>query len=654
MQLTPRLPRRLATLAAALPLASVLAVFPLAATSPANAATGTYFGNSALDLVHANVTVPGMQLADAAVAPGQSNVNSAGLATPKGKQSYAKSTNVSTNLLQTGALGNLLVESEQSALPDNAKAKEDQLLAIPAAPLVDAKVATTSAHARWVSEGCLPVGEPISKSTTKVADAKVLPDAAGIGTLVETVGLNNGAASTTSIVAITAGGGITSRGLGSVGATQVAQISLLGGQVLVKVVGTPTLTAEATGKPGGAKVTYVPALLTVSIAGNDITLDPGNPLPTIALPGNPLLNLSLPAVTKTIAADGTKASGDTALLHVDVLSAVGTPPLASVDIGKTHVDATVPKGGIDCSVTNEDNPLRESHKDVSAASVNPGQTFDYTVAVPNRGNADITGVTVTDTVTPGGLKLVSSTPAAISTSGSTYKFNLGTIAANETKNIVMTFLVPSGTAIGTKFHNHAVITGVYKGTTYTKTADVDGPVIDRAGQGSCSIIASNKAASHLKVVHNETFNYYVHVFNTGGEPCLNVLVTDALESGVSYVSSSHSGVLAGNTVTWTVGTVAPGASETLTVTVKTVASSGTLHNKAHITADGATPADPEVNGPKVTDQSVLAPANPPQRPRTGDLAFTGLSTISTISALLLLMMGLGLRRYTQSRMIFRG
>lgn len=654
MQRTPRLPRRVAAFAVALPLASVLAVLPLAATTPANAATGNYFGNAALDLIHANVTLPGQEVADAGVAPAASNVNSNGLADPKGKQSYAHATNVNTNILESGALGNLLVESEQSALPDNAKADEDELLDVPLSPVVDASVANTSAHARWVSNGCLPVGTPISTATTKLADAQLLPDLPALGTVVSTVGLNNGAASTTSTVAISAGSGIANRGLKSTGATQVAQISILGGQILVKVVGTPTLTAEATGKPGGAKVDYTPAILTVSIAGNDITLDPDNPLPPIALPGNPLINLSIPAVTKTIAANGTKASGDTAILHLDVLSALGTPPLVSADIGKTHVDATVPNGGINCTPDNEDNPLRESHKDLSAASVNPGQTFDYTVAVPNRGNADITNVKVVDTVTPAGLELVTSVPKASSGSGNKYTFDLGTIKPNETKSIVLTFKVPAGTAIGTHFKNHADITGTYKGTEITRSADVDGPTIDKAGQGSCSIIASNKAASHLKVVPGETFNYYVHVFNTGGEPCTGLKVTDVLESGVTYVSSTHGGTLSGTTVTWNVGTLAAGGSTTLTVTVKTAATSGTLHNKAHITADGATPADPEVNGPLVTDQSVLAPPKPATRPRTGDLAFTGLSTISTMAALVLLLMGLGVRRYTQSRLIFRG
>lgn len=656
MQQSHRQARRTAAFVAALPVASVLAVLPLV-TSPALAATGNYSGSAALDLVHANVSLAPAPLTvvDAGIAPAESFVNSAGLTAPyAGKQSAAHATNVNSVLLDT-SLPNLLVESTQTALPDNATAAHDQLLNVPLSPLVDATLADTTARARFTTEGCLPVGEPISTATTKVADAQLLPNAPGVGTLVGTVGLNNGAASTTSNVAIGTGTGLTHRSLVSSGATQVAQVSLLGGQVLIKVIGTPKLTATATGFAGTSTVTYTPAILEIQAGGGPIlTLDPGNPLPNpISIPGAPLITVTIPAVQKTISGDGTSVDGLVSLVHVDVLSAAPfTPPLASIDVGKTHVHATVPKGGIDCSVVNEDNPLREAHKDVSAFSVNPGQTFNYTVAVPNRGNADITNVKVVDTVTPSGLVLVNATPSG--TGSNPYTFNLGTIHANETKNIVLTFRVPAGTAIGTVYKNHAHITGDYKGTTYTRDADVSGPTVDKLVTGPCSLIDSNKAASHLKVVPGETFNWYVHVFNTGGTACTNVKVSDLLEPTVAFVSCTLGCSHVGNLVNWTVGTIAPGASATLTVTVRTVAKSGLLHNKAHITADGATPADPEVNGPLVTNVSVLAPAHPAKRSGREGLAFTGLSTGTTLLALLLLGMGLAVRRFsTTRRMNFR-
>ena len=650
MQQSHRRPRRVAAFVAALPVASVLAVLPaISGATPALAATGDYSGSSVLDLIHANVDVTNaLSVADAAVAPAESYVKSNGLAAPyAGKQSAAHSTNVNATLLGALGTGNLLVESTQTALPDNAKPDEHTLLPLPVSPILVANVATTSARARFTTEGCLPVGEPISKAITKVADAQLLPGAPGLGTVVATTGLNNGAATTTSSVAISAGSGISHRGLMSTGAVQVGKIDLLGGQIQVKVISQPTLTVEATGVPGGAKVTYVPAVLDINLAGTHITVDPGNPLPNpLALPTNPLVNLSIPDPVITKSAGGTSVSATVALLHLDVLSALPNKPLVNLDIGRTTAKATVPAGGIDCSVTNEDNPLREAHKDLSAFSVNPGQTFDYTVAVPNRGTADVTNVKVVDTVTPSGLELVKAVPSGTGTNP--YTFDLGTIAANETKSIVMTFKVPATVAPGTLFHNHAHITGDYKGKTYTKDADVNGPLIDKPGEGACSIIQSNKSSSHLKVFTGETFNWYVHVFNTGAQACSNVLVTDNLESTVSFVSCTHGCTHVGPLVTWNVGTLAPGASTTLTVTVKTVATSGLLHNKAHITADGATPADAEVNGPAVAGISVLAPANPPKR-QVGGLAFTGLSTTTTLLALMLLGLGLAVRRFSHTR-----
>ena len=47
---------------------------------------------------------------------------------------------------------------------------------------------------------------------------------------------------------------------------------------------------------------------------------------------------------------------------------------------------------------------------------------------------------------------------------------------------------------------------------------------------------SNKDASHIQVFPGETFSYYVHAFNTGGQPCTDVTVTDTLDSRVTFVS----------------------------------------------------------------------------------------------------------------------
>lgn len=653
--------RRVATAIAALPLASVLAVLPgIVAATPAHAAGQPYSGAANVDLVHLDaLNLGAVDVADASISPSRSDVKSAGLTAadapaPVGKNAYSRATNLDLNLL-SGAipLTGLLVEADQAALPDNAAAKVDGPL-IPAnlPPLLNANVATASAHSRWLTDGCVPVGTPISYAKSEVVDAQVLPGLAGTGTLVDVSNGNGGTVFTNTTVGLYDVAGQAGHGVQSKALTQLTTISIAGGvngALSIDVVAPPTITAKASGKSAAdSSVAYIEPVLTIRQGGTVVgTLDVSNP--SFSLPSNPLLNLSLGVLSNKVVT-ATDASGDAALLNLTLIdpNPLATKPLVSLSIAKAHVAAHVPAGGVDCTVTaatNEDNPLREAHKDLSAASVNPGSTFDYTVAVPNRGDADITQVKVVDTVTPAGLELVKAVPAPVSTAGNVYTFDLGTIAANETKNILLTFRVPIGTALGTNYHNHADITGVYKGKTYTKPVDVDGPKVDGPGQGPCLLLDSNKASSHLEVRTGETFNWYVHVFNTGGQPCVNVVVTDQLEDTVTFVSCTNGCTNVGNAVTWNLGTLAPGESRTVTVTVKTVATSGTLHNKAQITADGALPANPEVNLPVVTNNSVVAPANPAKR--SDVLAFTGLSHTIGALALLLIAGAAILRRSTR-------
>lgn len=647
--------RRIAGTVAVLPLAATLAILPaVLAASPAHAAGLPYSGAANVDLVHLDaVNVPGLDLASASISPSRSNVNSSGLLAadapaPVGKNSYSRATNLDANLVSGSLpLTGQLVEADQSAPPDNAAPKVDgPLIPISIPPLLDANAATASAQARWLSTGCIPVGTPITFGKSEVVNANVLPAFTGTGTVASLNNGNGGTVYTKTTIGLVTVAGQTGEGVQSKALTQLTQISLFGGQLSIAVVSPPTLTAVASGKAGASSVTYTEPVLQIIAGGTVIgTLDAANP--SFQLPSNPLISLTLGTLTNKVVT-ATDASGDASLLDLQILPAptVSTNPVVSLSIAKAHVAAHVPAGGVECGAVTppvvQDNPLREAQKDVSAASVNVGSTFDYTIAVPNRGTSDLTQVKVVDTVTPAGLELVTAVPAPVSTSGNVYTFDLGTIAPNETKNILLTFRVPPGTAVGTSYNNHADITGVYNGMTYTQPVNVSGPTVDGPGQGPCLLTDSNKASSHLEVRQGETFNWYIHVFNTGAQPCANVVVTDQLETTVSFVSCTHGCTNVGNAVTWNLGTLAPGESRTLTVTVKTLASSGTLHNKAHITADGATPANPEVNLPVVTGNSVLAPANPARR--SDVLAFTGLSRTVGALALLLLVGAAFLRR----------
>lgn len=622
-----------------LTLAGAFAATPAVQAAPAS---GDYTANAASDLVHLNaVNIVGVvNLADITVAPATTAVSTK--TTPR-VRSHA--TNVDAELLSAAIDEDLVVSATQTAPPDNANGVYEELLSVPAAPLLTATVTSADAHSRWnANDSCFTTG-PLSTSISKVADAVVLPGAASGADLLSLDNANDpsGAVVSTTSARLVKPVGSTNYAVQSSSSTQITSINLADGLV-VDVLTAPKVVATATGVAGTAKVDLTQPVLRV----NGETYLAGEDLAPIAIPGGPVLELSVGQLTKTVAANGTSASGSGYLLSLKVLDVTGTLTLATLTVGDVSAAATAPLGGVVCG--GGDDPLRDARKDASAKTVNPGQTFDYTITVPNRGTSDLTNVKVVDTVTGSpALELEKAVPAPTSTSGSTYTFSLGTIAPNQVKTITLSFRVPQDAPLGTKYSNKAVITATYAGSSVSKTVTTPYPTVDAEGSGPCDLSRSTKFASHLRVMPGERFTYYVNAFNQGGDECTNTVVKDTLIDGVAFVSCTKGCTHSGQVVTWKVGTLAPGASVQLAVTVRTTATTGTLPNEADVTADDGEPGHPTTAGPTIGNVSVLAPSNPASRADIGDtggLARTGASTGLALTGLAALAAAWAVRRRT--------
>jgi uncharacterized repeat protein (TIGR01451 family) len=609
-----------------------------AAAPAAQAATGTYSGSASGDLVHLNaINIPGqINVADATIAPVTASVSTE--ASPRAR---AHATNIHANLLSGAIDQNLVVEAEQNAPPDHATGVHDELLNVPADPLLNATVTSADAHSRWLGDGVCVTNGPISSAISRVAEAAVLPGTPGTIELTNSADPDGAVVTSSSTRLVKQPANAANYAVRSASSTQITSLSLLAGQVVVEVVTAPKVIATATGVAGTSTVTVTQPVLKVTLAGTTTTLLAGEDLAPINIPGLPVIELTAGNVTKSIASNGTTAQGSGNLLTLKLLSVPGTFEGVTLTVGDVFAKATAPVGGVNCA---QEDPLRESRKDASAATVNAGKTFDYTVTVPNRGSSDLTNVVVRDTVSGSpALVLVSSTPAPTSHSGNTYVFSLGTIAPNQVKTISMTFRVPSGADVGTKYSNTAVITGTYAGQKITRTVHTPYPTVDGPGIGPCDLSRSTKFASHIKVRHGETFTYYVNVFNQGGQACTGIEIKDALTNGVRFVSCTDGCTHSGQLVTWKISSLAAGASRQLAVTVLTVANSGTLPNAADITPDSGTGGTPRTPGPTVTNVSVLSPSHPATR---GDSAFprTGGSPALALLGLVLLGTALAVRR----------
>ncbi len=109
-----------------------------------------------------------------------------------------------------------------------------------------------------------------------------------------------------------------------------------------------------------------------------------------------------------------------------------------------------------------------------------------------------------------------------------------------------------------------------------------GPTADLA------LTQSNNSAGNALLI-GSTFQKTLTVTNNGPAEATAITVTDVLPAQLAFVSSNCGATAAGQTVTYTIPTLASGAVNNCVLTVR-VAASGTIINAASITS--STPADP--------------------------------------------------------------
>lgn len=97
-------------------------------------------------------------------------------------------------------------------------------------------------------------------------------------------------------------------------------------------------------------------------------------------------------------------------------------------------------------------------------------------------------------------------------------------------------------------------------------------------------VAITKTSSAAVVPMGENFTYTLTATNNGPATASGVVVTDILPDAVTYVSATPAATVAGRTLTWNIGSLAKGASTTITVTVTATTGGVSALNEAEITS----------------------------------------------------------------------
>jgi uncharacterized repeat protein (TIGR01451 family)/gliding motility-associated-like protein len=236
-------------------------------------------------------------------------------------------------------------------------------------------------------------------------------------------------------------------------------------------------------------------------------------------------------------------------------------------------------------------------KRINNATPDVGSTVVFTLEVINNGPSDATNVVVTDNL-PSGYTFSTATASIGTYSAGTGQWTIGSLANGAKATIDISATVNP--------------TGIYLNTATAISTETDGNPTDNTS----SVSSTPRAIADLSLVktvvnaspnigENAIFN--IVVTNNGPSDATNIVVTDRLPSGYSFVSAVPSvGTFNSNSGGWSVGNLSSGNSATLTITAKVLAT-GNYNNVAEVTgSDQFDPnSTPGNNNPQENDQSVV-------------------------------------------------
>lgn len=227
----------------------------------------------------------------------------------------------------------------------------------------------------------------------------------------------------------------------------------------------------------------------------------------------------------------------------------------------------------DLTITKSDSP----------DPVTAGELLTYTITITNNGPSDALNVQVADTL-PAGVTFVSTNGCTEDPNG-VPTCTLGTIAASSSAQYTVTVTVDSDT-LGTITNNATVSAD----TTLINTGD-DSAAEDTLVEAEADLTIT-KSDSPDPVIAGDTLTYTLTITNSGPSDALNVVVTDTLPSGVTFVSSTGCTEDPNGVPTCTLGTLAANSSVQYTVTT-TVDNdtSGIITNEAVV---GSSTTDPNM------------------------------------------------------------
>lgn len=325
-------------------------------------------------------------------------------------------------------------------------------------------------------------------------------------------------------------------------------------------------------------------------------------------------------------------------LDIDIVDATGklsngqTSAVLNLTTGGESYNPGVVTTVID--IFAPDINITKNFTDLNGGSVTPGDTLLYTVSLVNNGQDAANKVVVVDSIQnymtylPGSMVVTSGANSGNKTDAAgddqaffasgKVNFNLGSGATSSTggnlnpgESTAVSFKVVVDQPLPDSLSANNFALATYKSQSIpirdysSQSATVTAPII------SLSDLSLTKTVSNPAPVVGSNIVYTVKVTNSGPEIATSVSVNDLLPSGLQFVSySSSTGTYDDATGDWVIGTMNPGRTDSLRITVLVNGTTGITNFAEVKSLDQTDPDSSPNNGNPAEDDYASVSINP--------------------------------------------
>lgn len=157
-----------------------------------------------------------------------------------------------------------------------------------------------------------------------------------------------------------------------------------------------------------------------------------------------------------------------------------------------------------------------------------GETLRYTVSVSNPNPFAVNGITISDPIPAGTTFDAGSVTSNVPVTGTPPTITIPTLPANTTANVSWRVIVNTAPPIVSPITNSATVTTPFnRGSTNTVSTKI-----------SHASVSMTKAVTPLFAQPGETLTYDLVLTNSGNVDANNIVITDAVPAGTTYVPGS--------------------------------------------------------------------------------------------------------------------